>query len=283
METTLEDIAYLLTIPTGALSPDGSIMYFVVVDDGILVERHWNGNEVTRQYFISEDVAESPSAKYLLSDDVRRIFCPSAQNVLQCYQWDESEDEWDEVTLVTQNTPAVHPRSKISGCFNGDNQLIFYQAPSGCLQGLRIDQDGNCSALPPLLAKTSERPLVHTAYEADDESIHVLYFDHTTKVIRDLKWDGDTNWQDTIASSGEGFGNHELSSFVKTSTHEEETGFLAISTDNIVLSINSQGQRVELGSFDRKRFVAATSEECIYETLTLLKNLVTRFGGKSKK
>ncbi|GCB27646.1 hypothetical protein AAWM_10531 [Aspergillus awamori] len=255
METTLEDIAYLLTIPTGALSLDGSTMYFVVVDDGILVERHWNGNEVTRQYFISEDVGESPSAKYLLSDDVRRIFCPSAQNVLQCYQWDESEEEWVEVTLVTQNTPA----------------------------GLRIDQDGKCRALPPLLEKTSEHPLIHTAYEADDESIHVLYFDHTMKVIRDLKWDGDANWQDTIASSGEGFGNHELSSFVKTSTHEEEPGFLAISTKNIVLSINSQGQRVELGSFDRKRFAATTSEECIYETLTLLKNLVTQFGGKSKK
>ncbi|PWY79023.1 hypothetical protein BO83DRAFT_376509 [Aspergillus eucalypticola CBS 122712] len=283
METTLEDIAYLLTIPTGALSRDGSTMYFVVVDDGVLVEKYWNGNEIVRQYFISEDVAESPSAKYLLSDDVRRIFFPSAENVLQCYQWDEDEEEWDEVTLQADNTLKIHPKSKISGAFNGDDQLIFFQDPSGHLQGLRIDQSGKCSALPPLLANTPKSPLVHTAYEADDGPIHVLYFDGETKVIRDLKWDGHSKWQDTIANSGECFANHEISSFVKTSSSEQDPGLLAISTNNIVLYIDSLCQMVELGTFDRKRFAAATSEECINETLTLLKSVVDKFGGKRQK
>lgn len=193
-------------------------MYFVVVDDGLLVEKYWNGVEVTRQYFISEDVADAPSAKYLLSDDTvsiskdsyntryrrmlhtdhevkRRIFFPSAEHVLQCYQWDEDEEEWDEVTLKTDITLNVHPKSKVSGCFNGDDQLIFFQDSSSRLQGLRIDPIGNCSALPFLLANSSKSPLVHTAYEADDGSNHVLYFDNETKVIHDLKWDGHSKWQ----------------------------------------------------------------------------------------
>ena len=76
--------------------------------------------------------------------------------------------------------------------------------------------------------------------------------------------------EDTTANCGEGFGNHELSSFDQSSSSEQDPGFLAISTDNRVLSISSQGHRVELGTFDREHFAAAMSEDFVIETLTLL-------------
>ncbi|OJJ66825.1 hypothetical protein ASPBRDRAFT_662154 [Aspergillus brasiliensis CBS 101740] len=237
--------------------------------------------------------------------DKRRVFFPFAENILQCYEWDEPEEKWEQVTLQIEDTPTVHPNSKISGCFCGtDDQLIFFQDPSGLLQGLRIDHDGKYTSLPPLLGNNTKQSLIHTAYEADDDSIHVLYFDHETKVIRDLKWNYNAEWQgelhilsllitvwknplthnqDTIANLGEGFGNYELSSFAKTSSSPQDPVCLAISTNNnTILTINSSGQRVELGTFDRKRFAAGTSEECVNETLTLVKVFADRFGGKTK-
>ncbi|PYI11658.1 hypothetical protein BO78DRAFT_98736 [Aspergillus sclerotiicarbonarius CBS 121057] len=283
MDVSIDDVVYLLTIPAGALSRDGSTMYFIEVDeDGELLEKHWNGNEITGQYSISEGVKESSSAKYLLNDDVRRVFFPSAENVLQCYEYDESEEDWNLVDLQTaEESLIIHPDSKISGCFNGNDQLIFFQDASGRLQGLRIAQSGECSSLP-LFENTPETPFIHTAYEADDDSIHVLYLDDSN-TIHDMKLDANTEWQDTIVE-GEGFGNHQVLSFIKTATDDEGTsGFLAISTNNLVLYINQQGERIDLGSFNRKRFASATSEECAPELYTQTKNLVRALSGKPKK
>ena len=72
MEVSLHDIAYFLKVATGALSFDESTLYYVVEEDGNLIEKHWTGTELRDRVFISSEARSSPSAIYLLNGNTVR-------------------------------------------------------------------------------------------------------------------------------------------------------------------------------------------------------------------
>jgi hypothetical protein len=69
MDVSIDDVAHFLTVPAGAVSLDGSCMYYVIHEDGDLIEKHWNGHQVTDKVYIATGVKDSSSAKYLLNED----------------------------------------------------------------------------------------------------------------------------------------------------------------------------------------------------------------------
>ncbi|KAJ5400299.1 hypothetical protein N7465_010788 [Penicillium sp. CMV-2018d] len=278
MDVTLNDIAYILTVPAGALSLDESTLYFVVEKDGELLEKHWTGNEVKDNVFIASGAKGSPSAKYLLNDDIRRVFFPNTDYVLQCSEYDDSE-EWSEVSLESDMPIILHPDSQLSGCFDGQNQqIIFFQNPSGQLQGVRILQTGECSALPEI----GQQALIHTAFTSDEGTIHLIYIDDGNQ-IHNLTLDSEKGaWQDTPVP-GRGFGDHELTRVTATSTNKEDLGFLSVSSEKRVIYLSPQGELRELGHIDNKRFAAVSSEECAVEIVRIGKKLVKIMSGTKSK
>ncbi|PWY74494.1 hypothetical protein BO94DRAFT_499928 [Aspergillus sclerotioniger CBS 115572] len=282
MDVSLHDIAYFLKVAAGALSLDGSTLYYIVEEDGNLIEDHWTGSEVKDKVFIASEVKSSPSAKYLLNDDTRRVFFPNAENLLQCAEYDDSEEAWSAVSLQSEHPLHMHPTSPLSGCFdNNGDQLIFFQDPSGQLQGIRIERDGECTPVPPL-PEFQQSKLVHTAYEADSGAIHLLYIGSGNQIV-DLKWvPGNDEWDESIIP-GSGFANHAITNFTITSTDESEIGFLAVSATDKVVYIDPQGETSELGQLDKKRFAAVSSEECAAEITRLGVKLVKAAAGTKNK
>lgn len=70
MELKLQDLAYFLAAPAGALSRDGSTMRLLAEEDGELYENKWTGTEVQSQLSVAVDVKTSTPAVYLLNDTV---------------------------------------------------------------------------------------------------------------------------------------------------------------------------------------------------------------------
>ncbi|PLB43370.1 hypothetical protein P170DRAFT_431315 [Aspergillus steynii IBT 23096] len=258
MDVSLHDIGYLLKVPTGALSLDGSIIYYIEEEDGSLTENHWTGIEISNNIYIPSEVTASPAAKYLLNEDTRRVFFRNKENTLQCAEFDDLEDEWTTVILQSVNPLTLHPNSLLSGCFDHDgHQVLFLQDPSGQLQGIRIKQNGECTTLPPL-PYIQEPGLVHTAYAGDSGAIHFLY------IARHEVHPANTSPPEQIVP-GSGFGEHKVTRFTVTSTDEVEQGYLGLSAADKVIYIDPQGETRELGQLDNKRFSAKSSEECAAE------------------
>jgi hypothetical protein len=111
---------------------------------------------------------------------------------LQCYQYDEVEEEWMRIDSLP--SIPVYPETRLSGCFHSDDQTIFFQGKSGQLQGVRIsmtDRVGPCFPLP----ATGMVPLIHSAFTSDDMALHLL-FTQEDGSIQDLKFDpASKGWQ----------------------------------------------------------------------------------------
>ncbi|KAK1147885.1 hypothetical protein N8T08_000400 [Aspergillus melleus] len=281
MEVSLHDIAYFLKVATGALSFDESTLYYVVEEDGNLIEKHWTGTELRDRVFISSGARSSPSAKYLLNGNTRRVFFPSADNTLQCAEYDDSEEEWTEVTLESEDSLIVHPDSLLSGCFDEHGQqLIFFQGPSGQLQGIRVQQTGECTAVPhfPVILESA---LVHTAFRTDSGAVHLLYIKDNNQ-IHDLKLDPTgSQWEGPIIP-GYGFSDHEITNFTVTSTDEADQGLLGVSSEDKVIYVNPQGETSEVGQLDRERFAAVSSEECAGEIVRLATKAIKATAGTKR-
>jgi hypothetical protein len=104
---------------------------------------------------------------------------------LQCYQYDEAEEEWTQV----DNLPPipVYPETQLSGCFDSDDQTIFFQDVSGQLRGVRISMTGEVGPSFPLPV-TQMVPLIHSAFTSDNMTAHLLFIGADGS-IRDLKFD----------------------------------------------------------------------------------------------
>ncbi|KAJ5737648.1 uncharacterized protein N7483_002773 [Penicillium malachiteum] len=278
MDVTLNEIAYLLTVPAGALSLDESTLYAVIEQDGHLIEKQWVGDELKDNIFIASCAEGSPSAKYLLNEDVRRVFFVDVDHVLQCSEYDESDEEWNEVPLESESPIILHPKSQMSGCFDDqNNQIIFFQTPSGQLQGIRVLETGECSPLPEIWHEFQN----HTAFTSDNGAIHFMFIDDDNQ-IHNVMLDSNSNtWHDKPVLGG-GFGEHDLIRFTATSTDEADLGFLSVSLEGKVLYLSPQGELRELGHLDNQRFSAKSSEECVIEIARGGKKLVKAMCGSKR-
>ncbi|KAL2857463.1 hypothetical protein BJX68DRAFT_263029 [Aspergillus pseudodeflectus] len=255
-------------------------MYYVIHEDGDLIEKHWNGHQVTDKVFIATGVTESFSAKYLLNEDTRRLFFQDAHDQLQCSDYDEEEEEWIETALTMETHLAMHPKSQISGCFEASDQLIYFQAPSGRLQGVRIGGPGEYSALPDFPDLNAPSPLVHTAYEASNGTIHLLYI-NKANVVRGLQLSS-SGWHDSAVKRAS-FGDHRVQRFTVVPTDGGAVGLLAVSAGNKVLYIDEHGNLIELGQISQNRFHAITSKECATEIVRLGLKIIRAAGGSQDK
>ncbi|KAE8130706.1 hypothetical protein BDV38DRAFT_49264 [Aspergillus pseudotamarii] len=282
MDISLSDVAYLLTLPAGALSLDGKIIYFIVNEDGELTEKHWNGKEYEDNVFISSDLRASPSAKYLLNQNTRRVFFPSRDNALKYAEYDEDEEEWTE-DLVDRDGPIqLHPESKISGCFDDLNgQIIFFQDPSGALQCIRMAENNECTPLPPLPNINQSGNIIHTAYTTDDGVIHVVYINDSGHIHVVKLATPESQWQDIVLETAS-FGSSQITNFAITSTNEAERGFLAVVSGTTIVYIDPQGELMEVGAIDNKRFDPSSSEECANELYRIGEKIVGALGGGKK-
>ncbi|KAE8315082.1 hypothetical protein BDV41DRAFT_575103 [Aspergillus transmontanensis] len=280
MDISLSEVAYLLTLPAGVRSLDCKVIYFIVNEDGELTEKHWNGKEYEDSVLISSEFRASPSARYLLDQNTRRVFFPSKNNTLKYAEYDG--EDWTQNCVDRDGPIQLHPDSKISGCFDDLNgQIIFFQDPSGALQCIRLAENNECTPLPPLPKINQSGSIIHTAYKADDGGIHVFYIDDSGRIHVVKLATPESKWQDIVLETAN-FGSSQITNLAVTSTNEAERGFLAVVSGTTIVYINPRGELMEVGAIDNKRFDPSSSEECANELYRLGEKIVGALGGGKK-
>ncbi|KAI1118533.1 hypothetical protein F5Y14DRAFT_217786 [Nemania sp. NC0429] len=281
MNFTPQDLVQYLKAASGAIPLDESGIYLVSEEDGDLLEKHWTGIEIADQVFIASDVRENTPAVYLLDKDERCVFCVDNDSILRCHRYDSVEKEWEEVSLSGNQDIIVHPSSRLSGGIFASGRIVFFQDPSGQLQGIQVQTDGRWEALPKI-PDHCQQGGAHSIVVSDDNVLHILYI-HQDNYIHHLINNPKTGkWNDSTLP-GSGFEGDQVTNFLVIPDDNLTFEICALSSAEKLIRIDKEGVRTELGGLDQGRFVATSSGECVIETMRLLKKGIKAVTGTKSK
>ncbi|KAL6895724.1 hypothetical protein HDV57DRAFT_480262 [Trichoderma longibrachiatum] len=153
MATSAQDIVRILQAAGGFIPDVDSNEYYVVLEESNeLSERHWFGSQLASETLIALDIRTNSPAVYAVHDDIRSVFCVGENNALRLYTL--REDEWQKVDLAGNGNILVHPSSRLSGCVDGNDSLVFFEDFKGHIRGIRVQRDGRWRFLRPLSVKS---------------------------------------------------------------------------------------------------------------------------------
>ncbi|OJJ46601.1 hypothetical protein ASPZODRAFT_142408 [Penicilliopsis zonata CBS 506.65] len=286
MNFSPQDLVHYFSAAAGAFPLDKPGIYLVSEDEEDLVEKLWTGTEIKDEFWIAGEIRTNSPALYLLKENDRRVLCVDQDNNLLCFTWDAEEDGWNQVTLDSSESLAVHASSHLSGCYVPEGQIVFFEDPSGSLQKIRIDDNGVCERLPSLVegyqsgtphcAVISEAHVLHLLYVHQDHSIHDL-----AQGLRSGEW-RDTALPGTQARLEE---NEQIIKFMPIPKHDLSFELIALTSSDALVRIDNDGSRIVLGKVVNGRFMPTSTEECVIETMRLIKKGVKAVSGglKTKK
>ncbi|KAI0449237.1 hypothetical protein F5B21DRAFT_494987 [Xylaria acuta] len=281
MNFTPQDLVQYLKAASGAIPLDKPGIYLVSEEAGDLIEKCWTGIEIADQVFIASDVRENTPALYLLDKDERRVFCVDKNNILRCYEYNAEEEEWGEISLSGNQEVTIHPSSQLSGGIVTSGQIVFFQDPSGRLQGVQIQNDGSWEAIPEVPIR-SQQGTAHSIIVSDDNVLHMLYI-HQDNYIHHLATNLETSeWYDSTLP-GTRLESDQVTNFIAISDDDLNFEICALSSAEKLIRIDKEGVRTELGRISQNQFVATSSRECVIETMGLVKKAVKAVTGTKSK
>ncbi|KAL7819629.1 hypothetical protein V8C26DRAFT_394687 [Trichoderma gracile] len=142
MASSVQDIVRILHAAGGFIPDvDGTEYYVVVEESNELSEMHWFGSQLAGETFIASEIRTNSPAVYAAHDDTRSVFCVGEDDALRLFTlW---EDEWHEVGLTGNGSILVHPSSRMSGCVDGSDSLVFFEDYKGRIRGVRVQPSGS--------------------------------------------------------------------------------------------------------------------------------------------
>ncbi|KAI0102604.1 hypothetical protein GGR51DRAFT_527056 [Nemania sp. FL0031] len=118
---------------------DGSLC-LLSEDEGQLVERVFNNEELQNQRFVADGIRANPSASYVASEKKSYVVFTSADNVLRASEFDVDSDEWVETSLDGVKTISLHPQSHVGVALIPGGALVFAQGANGVITSVRFDE-----------------------------------------------------------------------------------------------------------------------------------------------
>lgn len=104
--------------------------------------------------------------------------------ILRSYKYNSVEEEWEEFSLSDSHDIIIPPSSRLSGGIVTSGRVIFFQNPSGQLQGIRFQNDGRWETVPEIPGRCQQGG-VHLIVVSDDDVVHMLYI-HQDNYIHHL-------------------------------------------------------------------------------------------------
>ncbi|KAL7805261.1 hypothetical protein V8C44DRAFT_341294 [Trichoderma aethiopicum] len=200
MATSAQNIVRILQAAGGFIPDVDSNEYYVVLEESNeLSERHWFGSQLASETFIASDIRTNSPAVYAVHDDIRSVFCVGENNALKLYTL--REDEWQKVDLAGNGNILVHPSSRLSGCVDGNDSLVFFEDFKGHIRGIRVQRDGRWRFLHPLSVNSVpgnphfaqvQDNIVYLSYVHQDGLIHQTGMRITSNVFYDYALQGTT-------------------------------------------------------------------------------------------
>ncbi|KAK1240877.1 hypothetical protein MKX07_006310 [Trichoderma sp. CBMAI-0711] len=142
MALSAQDIVRILHGAAGFIpNVDGTEYYVVIEESNELSEMHWFGSQLAGETFIAPEIRTNSPAVYAVHENTRSVFCVGENNALKLFTlW---EDEWHEVNLTGNGNILVHPSSRMSGCVDGSDSLVFFEDFKSQIRGIRVQEDGS--------------------------------------------------------------------------------------------------------------------------------------------
>ncbi|KAI0865020.1 hypothetical protein F4860DRAFT_527725 [Xylaria cubensis] len=109
-------------------------------EDGALVEKLFDGDEVQAQRVVANAVRANSSAAYVAGADKSFIVFTGEGNTLHAAEFDEDSEEWVESDLDGLNIIHLHPESRISAALIPDGALVFVQNAQGTVTSVHFDE-----------------------------------------------------------------------------------------------------------------------------------------------
>ncbi|KAI1409213.1 hypothetical protein F5Y13DRAFT_182117 [Hypoxylon sp. FL1857] len=175
---SVQDLARSL-VAAGSVKPsgdEGEGIYLLSVRDGNLVEKHWVGDSLQSEIVVASDVRSDTSASYLIDSEqnLRLVVFIDQDNVIQCYQYEEDIEEWEETPLGSTWNITTSPESKLSATMSLEGGIVVsYQDETGRLAGIMSVADNKWKSFGPL----EGNPVLGTPQylEVIDERLHLFY------------------------------------------------------------------------------------------------------------
>lgn len=131
----LQLLTNLLLAAGDAPDPEGEGLHCLFTNErSSLISKHWTGTAYGKKELVTDDIRSDSSAAYILTDDIRIIFCVSGKSYFRAIKYDEEEEEWLDEELPHYE---LHPEGHITGFIGPDSRAFaLFQAPSGHLVSL---------------------------------------------------------------------------------------------------------------------------------------------------
>ncbi|KAI9741649.1 MAG: hypothetical protein M1834_000033 [Cirrosporium novae-zelandiae] len=193
----LQKITHCLLAAGGAVSEQGFHLLYNEEDD--LVEKLWNGVEVQDERTVASNVREDTPATYTVvgmnGSPERLVFCIDQANFLKCYMYSSDEEGWEEADLGAARNTAVHPQSMLGTDVTPSGINVFFQNPTGKLQGLAM-KGGSWELTEELLAN----PVMGTPLSiiVNDDELLLFYLNKDSTMRYQVKSHETKQWEDRI-------------------------------------------------------------------------------------
>ncbi|EPS35649.1 hypothetical protein H072_10945 [Dactylellina haptotyla CBS 200.50] len=163
---------------------DGDTIYFVFQTGTTLKERTFDG-ALTLSDTLGPAISNTPGVYFL--GEKRNFYCIDEHGVLQDFQFDDEEGEWQpgELAAVGAKPALKSDIAVVAGPQDGGVQ-IFFQHVDGEIQSVQCDATGawcSPSILPPVepsadlsIYAINSDAVIHVFYTSQDNSIHELVF-----------------------------------------------------------------------------------------------------------
>ncbi|CAG9949195.1 unnamed protein product [Clonostachys rosea f. rosea IK726] len=204
MSGQVKTIARILQAAGSAIQANGNLV-LLNVENGHLVERIFDGEELKDQRLVVDGVKSGASAAFVVSDNhASHYFTPHALILyitdggeLRASEFDPDSEEWDDSELNGLDKIKVQEQSGLSAVTINESILVFYQAPDGTIKSIRHDQGtktwkagfsvpGAAETGTPIAAFNNKEALI-VAFVEQDGTIHAHSRDFASG-----------NWSETI-------------------------------------------------------------------------------------
>ncbi|CAH0045250.1 unnamed protein product, partial [Clonostachys solani] len=139
MSGQVKTIARILQAAGSAIQANGNLV-LLNVENGHLVERIFDGEDLKDQRLVVDGVKSGASSAFVVSDNHALILYITNGGELKASEFDPDSEEWDETELNGLGKIKAQQESGLSAVTINDSILVFYQAPDGTIKSIRHNQ-----------------------------------------------------------------------------------------------------------------------------------------------
>ena len=174
----LQQLTNLLLAAADAPDPEGDGLHCLFTNErSSLISKLLNGTEYGQKELIIDSIRPDSSATYILSSNIRIIFCVSADSSFRAIKYYDDDDEWLDIEGLPHYE--VHPEGHVAGFIGQDSRTYgLFQDPSGDMVSLNETWASNVlpvdAAVGTPIGTTYVGTQLFVIYLGKDRHLHVI-------------------------------------------------------------------------------------------------------------